>query len=125
GSASITVTAAQAATHLDVTAPATTTAGVPFSLSFPTRRSSDLTVTGYTGTVRFTTSDKGSGVVLPADYTFTVADAGVHTFTNGVTLVTAGGQTVTVTDTANGTLTGQVGVTVTPAAASTLILSAP
>jgi len=64
---------------------------------------------GYTGTVRFTSSDLLGN--MPANYTFTAADAGTHTF--GVTLVTAGNQTVTVTDTANSTLTDTKTVTVT------------
>jgi hypothetical protein len=51
--------------------------------------------TGYTGTVHFTSSDPGAA--LPADYTFTAADAGSHTF-SGVTLVTVGEQTVLVVD---------------------------
>ena len=44
--------------------------------------------TGYTSTIHFSSSDVQAG--LPADYTFTAADAGVHTFT--VTLKTAGSQ---------------------------------
>src|SRR5262249_47571473 len=40
------------------------------------------------------------------DYTFIPGDNGVHTFTNGVTLVTPGAQTVTATDTGNGTING-------------------
>jgi hypothetical protein len=83
------------------------------------------TFPGYTGTVHFTTSDKGAGAVLPPDYTFKAGDGGVHTFTNGVTLVTAGNQTVTATDTVTGSITGQASVTVNAAAASTLVLSAP
>jgi len=43
---------------------------------------------------------------LPANYTFTEADNGVHTFTAGVTLETAGEQSVTATDVAVGTITG-------------------
>ena len=42
-------------------------------------------VTGYTGTVHFSTNDPGA--TLPPDYTFTAADAGVHTFTNAFVLV--------------------------------------
>jgi hypothetical protein len=83
------------------------------------------TFPGYTGTVHFTTSDKGAGAVLPQYYTFNAGDNGVHTFTNGVTLVTAGSQTVTATDTLTGSITGQASVTVSAAAASTLVLSAP
>jgi len=48
----------------------------------------------YTGTVHFTSSD--AAAVLPADYTFTSVDAGLHHFV--ATLNTSGQQTVTVTD---------------------------
>jgi hypothetical protein len=70
----------------------------------------------------------GSGVadgqaILPGDYTFTSADQGVHAFTNGVTLKTAGSQTVTATDTNNSSITGSATLTVNPAAASLLIVS--
>ena len=60
-------------------------------------------VTGYTGTVHFTSSD--STATLPANYTFTAADAGVHTFTNALILKKKGTQTITVTDTKNSKLT--------------------
>jgi Bacterial Ig domain len=60
--------------------------------------------TGYTGTIAFTSTDRAAG--LPADYTFTSSDAGVHTFTNGVTLNTVGAQKVTVTDTAHRSISG-------------------
>ncbi len=74
--------------------------------------------TGYTGTVHFTSSD--GQATLPANYTFTAADRGTHTFT-GVTLKTAGSQTITVTDTSDPRLTGtQAGIVVTPAATSML-----
>jgi WD40 repeat protein len=72
--------------------------------------------TGYTGTVTFSTSDPDPGVVLPADYTFTPADGGIHTFTNTglgeTTLVTPGAQTITATDTADDTITGSAVTTV-------------
>ena len=42
---------------------------------------------------------------MPANYTFTAADNGVHTFT-GLTLKTAGSQTVTATDTVTTSITG-------------------
>jgi hypothetical protein len=70
------------------------------------------TVTGYTGTVHFTSSD--GQAVLPANYTFTATDAGVHTFSGGVTLKTVGSQTVTVTDTLTTSLFGSASVNVTP-----------
>jgi hypothetical protein len=58
---------------------------------------------------------------LPADYTFTTADAGVHTFTSQVTLRTAGSQTMTATDTAAGSISGRANVTVSSAAADHLL----
>ncbi len=80
------------------------------------------TVFSYTGTVTFTSSD--GQAVLPVNYTFTFSDAGIHTFSSGVTLKTSGSQTVTATDTITGSITGTSGsVTVNPGSASTLSLS--
>jgi hypothetical protein len=64
--------------------------------------------------VTFRSSDTDPGVVLPASYTFTAADQGMHTFSGGCTLITAGNQTLTATDTADPTITGTVTVTVNP-----------
>ena len=76
--------------------------------------------TGYTGTVHFTSSD--AQAVLPANYTFTAANAGVDTFS--ATLKTAGTQSITATDTVTGTITGtQSGITVNPAGASTFTVT--
>src|SRR5206468_5138271 len=72
--------------------------------------------TGYTGTIHISSSDYQAG--LPADYQFTAADAGVHTF--AVTLKTAGWQVVGASDTAAPNLSGSQGISVTPAAVSTL-----
>ena len=44
-------------------------------------------------------STPGVQAALPVGYTFVSGDNGVHSFTNGVTFVTAGSQTVTATDT--------------------------
>jgi uncharacterized repeat protein (TIGR01451 family) len=60
------------------------------------------TLTGYVGTVHFTSSD--ALAILPADYTFTAADAGTHTFP--ITLKTLGNQTITVTDVRSAGFTG-------------------
>ncbi len=77
---------------------------------------------GYTGTVHFTSSDRKA--TLPANYTFTAADAGVHTFS--ATLKTAGAQSIAAMDTTNSSLSGtDGGITVNPAKASKFILSAP
>ena len=73
--------------------------------------------TGYTGTVALSSSD--GHAVLPADYTFTAADAGTHSFS--VTLETAGTQSITATDTVAPSLTAsETGITVQAAAAKTL-----
>ena len=56
------------------------------------------TATNYTGTVTFTSTD--GLATLPASYTFTNSDAGVHNFSNGLIFKTAGAaQTITVADT--------------------------
>ncbi len=73
---------------------------------------SPFTLTGYRGTVHFTSSD--SQAVLPADHTFLSADAGSHQFS--FTLKTLGNQTITVTDTHSAGFTGTatVNVNLTP-----------
>ena len=118
----VTVTPA-AATHLTVSAPASVTAGSPFSVTVSAEDQFNNLATTYRGTVHFTTTDAGSGVVLPADYTFTSGDNGTHTFTNLVTLATAGPQTVTVTDTTTSSVTGTSG-TITVTAATPTIATA-
>src|SRR5262249_50762618 len=72
--------------HFALLAPATAGAGVPFTITVSAKDVNGNTVTGYTGTVHFTSSDTASGVLLPGDYTFTTADQGTHTFS--VTLQT-------------------------------------
>jgi len=75
---------------------------------------------GYLGTVHFTSSDPQAK--LPADYTFTAADAGTHVFS--VILKTAGTQSVSATDTLTASITGvQAGIVVTAAALSKLVVS--
>jgi len=104
----ITVTPASATT-LQVSAPGAATHGMAFSVTVTALDQFGNTATGYTGTVHFTSSDGAVGVILPGDYTFTGGDAGVHTFSSGVTLVTTGGQTVTATDKNTGSIHGTSG----------------
>jgi adhesin/invasin len=47
---------------------------------------------------------------VPAEYTFTAADAGVHTFVKKTILRKRGKQTLTVTDTLNSALTATVSI---------------
>src|SRR5262249_45802492 len=77
--------------------PSPTTAGAAHSVTVTALDAYGNVATSYTGTIHFTSSD--SQAVLPANYTFTTSDAGVHTFTNGVTLKTAGTRSITATDT--------------------------
>ena len=71
--------------------------------------------TGYSGTIHFNASEPAATV--PANYTFTAADAGVHTFSYllspGLVLRTPGTQAVRARDTMTGTITGvQTGIVV-------------
>jgi hypothetical protein len=102
--------------------PSPTIAGVAGSFTVTAKTASGITATNYTGTVHFSSSDSQAG--LPANYTFTAADAGVHTFS--ATLKTAGTQSITVKDTTTASLTGtDGGITVKPGAASRFLLTAP
>jgi hypothetical protein len=95
------------ATYFDVTATSPQTVGAPFSFTVTAKDVNGGTVTGYTGTVHFTSTDLAAS--LPADYTFVGGDGGVHAFTNGATLNTTGGQTITATDTVTSSITGTSG----------------
>jgi Domain of unknown function DUF11/Bacterial Ig-like domain (group 2)/Divergent InlB B-repeat domain len=114
-SASVTTTiGAGTATHFSVTAPGTATAGTPFSVTVTALDASNAVVTGYTGTVHFTSSD--TQAVLPANSTLT---NGVGTFS--ATLKTAGAQTIAATDTVTAMITGASG-TITVGAAAPITL---
>ena len=78
---SIPVTVVPAATaKLFVAAPASVTAGTPFSYTVTAEDKFGNVETGYTDTVHFSASAADTQAALPPDYTFTAADAGVHTF---------------------------------------------
>jgi hypothetical protein len=104
------------ATAFVLTAPATVQAGVPFDVTVTAVDPFNQVAVGYTGTVTFSTTDTDPGVVLPADYTFTLDDGGTHTFTDTgrgeTTLITPGDQMLTVMDTADNTITGSANITV-------------
>jgi hypothetical protein len=118
----ITVNPAAATTMIVSGFPLPFTAGVAGTLTVTLNDPYGNIATGYTGTVQFTSSDGKAS--LPANYTFTAADAGVHTFT--VTLKTAGTQSLTATDTTTASLySTDGGITVKPAAASKFLITAP
>ena len=79
---------------LNFTAPSDATAGIPFTVTVA------ATVEGKPDTIInsiiiFASSDPTA--VLPPEYQFTSADAGSHTWTNGFTLNTPGGQNISAT----------------------------
>ena len=114
-----------AAASLSMTSLHGTIAGVAQPLTITARDAYGNIATGYGGTVTFSSSD--SQAALPAAYTFTSADAGSHTFS--ITLKSAGGQSVTVTDLANaGNLAftkTQADIPITAAAAAGISIRSP
>jgi hypothetical protein len=105
------------ANHFRVTLGTTTaTAGKAVSVTVTALDQNNQIVTGYHGTVTFSSGDLHA--TLPAPYHFTAADHGVHHFT--LTLRSAGSIGVNVGD---GNGTGSDTITVTPAAANHFHLS--
>jgi hypothetical protein len=115
-----TSTPAQASSFSVSGFPSSTTAGAAGSFTVTAKNTDGTTATSYTGTVHFTSSDPQAG--LPADYTFTATDNGVHAFS--AALKTAGAQALTATDTTAGLTGSETSITVNPAAASRLGVSA-
>jgi hypothetical protein len=98
-----------------LTAPARVTGGTPFSITVQAVDPFQQPAVGYTGTVHFTASNGAM-----ADYAFTTADGGQHTF-SGLVLRRAQALTVTGSDTSNDSITGSTTFTITPAAADHLM----
>ncbi len=101
---------------LEISAPSSAIAGSPFTVTVTAMvdGSQDRI---FNSPIHFTSTD--STAVLPADYVFTAADAGSHTFTNGVTLMTAGNQSIKATDTVASSITATATVNV-PVSAATI-----
>ena len=97
-------------THMTVSGLASPrTAGTAGTITVAERDAYNNLVPGFHATIHFTSSDPAA--VLPANYTFTTADGGVHTFS--VTLKTTGTRSVTATNTAYASITGtQSGIVV-------------
>jgi uncharacterized repeat protein (TIGR03803 family) len=100
-----------AASQFILSAPSSVRHGTAFSLTLTVEDAYGNVVTGYVGTVHFSSSD--STATLPPDYTFTAADAGVHTFTSAAILRKRGTQTITVTDRQDTALTATNSISVT------------
>src|SRR5205085_2354704 len=108
-----------AATHFAVSTPSAATAGSAFGFTVTARDQFNNTATGYAGTVHFTSSD--GGATLPSNTTLT---NGAGSFS--ATLVTAASETITATDTGNGSITGTSNaIDVSPAGGTHVSVSAP
>jgi uncharacterized delta-60 repeat protein len=83
------------------------TVDVPFEVTATLYDAWGNVATGYQGTITFDSSDRDA--VLPRDYPFREGDQGVHTFQ--VTLRTPGTQRVTLSDTLDPSLSGDLEVT--------------
>jgi hypothetical protein len=105
------VNPALVATHFKVKIERNAYDGVATSVTVIALNANNKVVPNYTGTVSF--SDTDTGATLPANYTFTAADQGIHTFT--FTPSTTGSETLTVTDTSSSTITGSATATITAA----------
>jgi Bacterial pre-peptidase C-terminal domain len=93
--------------------PNPTSVGASHSFTVTARSACGNTSVGYMGTIHFSSSDTAAS--LPADYMFTPADSGSHTFT--ATFNTGGTQSLTATDTTTSSITGtQSGIVVKTAA---------
>src|SRR5262249_54448113 len=105
------------------TAPTLVSAGMPFSFTITAEDKFGNVETGYTGTVHFSALANDPQAVLPADYTFTAADGGTHTFTATLTkTVGASSPIITATDVATGA-SSFANIVVTPLAAVNLSMS--
>jgi hypothetical protein len=105
------------ATHFRVSMVPVATAGNAFQVIVTALDADNRIVTGYTGSVSFTSTDLTA--TLPGTYKFTAADHGVHRFT--IILRRAGSTDFTVH---SGSATGSGSVTVAAAAANHLSVTA-
>jgi alpha-tubulin suppressor-like RCC1 family protein len=79
--------------------------GTPSSVTVRTVDRNGNPVSGYAGTIRFSSTD--TAALLPGDADMSGADNGLRTFTNGVTMRTQGTRCVTATDTKDPAISGQ------------------
>jgi hypothetical protein len=109
-----------AATHLQVIVPEDAESGQSFDVIVEAESASNRIAAGYIGTVALSLSPTNSGATLPADYTFTAQDHGVHVF--HVTLSATGAEQITAADTTTASITGSATTTVNPAPVATQII---
>jgi hypothetical protein len=109
-----------ATTQLAVAVPASATAGAAQNVTVTAKDTYGNATPAYRGAVHFTSTDPAAA--LPADYTFTAADGGVHVFATPV-FKTAGARSLTAIDKATSSITGVGSTTVVAAQASTMSLT--
>ncbi|HEY6348284.1 MAG TPA: Ig-like domain-containing protein [Candidatus Angelobacter sp.] len=99
--------------------------GQQFDLPVTAQTNSLGTIANYTGTVHFSSTDPAAS--LPADYTFTAADAGFHTFVVSLSTPNAPGgfQTITATDKALPLFTGSANYTVPKSPVASITIAEP
>ncbi len=117
GSAGVAVSPA-AASHFAIDAPANATAGSPFSVTITALDPFGNVATGYSGTVELTGSIDGA--LIPGGVTLA---NGTGTF--NATFATAEPQTLSATDSQNGSIAGSVAISVAPATALRFVVTAP
>jgi hypothetical protein len=106
GSVTVTVNPAAAAHFLLESSVRIIGLGQAFSITVTALDPYNNLATGYLGTIHFFSF---LAATLPADYTFTAADQGLHTF-SGLTLNSPGLRYVRAVDTGNSSITGEVGL---------------
>lgn len=109
------------AVSLSVTLPPTSTAGSAASAQVSALDANGDAALQYTGTIHFTSTD--SSAVLPSNYTFLATDLSAKSF--NVTFKTAGGRSLTATDTTTASITGMGSTTVQAGAPAFLSLNSP
>jgi hypothetical protein len=113
GSTSLTVQPAAAVSCTAGQAPAATVAGSVVGVAVVVHDAFGNVATGYTGTVRLTTTD--ARAILPPDVTYVPAtDAGSHAFS--AALVTAGSQILSAADTVDASIHCDAAILVAPGA---------
>ncbi len=85
-----------AATSFVLTTPGTATTGSPFSVTVKAEDHFGNTAAGYSGTIKLASTDAAAPVNI---FAFPSTFNGIHVFTNAVTLMTPGTQTISASDT--------------------------
>jgi autotransporter-associated beta strand protein len=101
--------ATSALDHFSISAPASAAAGTAFSVTVTALDPVGNVVTGYNGTITFSSTD-AYATFSPSTYTFVTGDLGTHAFSNGATLFAAGSRTVTAAAGAKSGVSGAITV---------------